>query len=251
MGVHLFGQPFNLKAILEICEDHNLILIEDCAQAHGAEFDGKKVGGFGVGCFSFYATKNMTTAEGGMITCSDEKVFELCKLLRSHGESSKYNHEILGHNMRMTNIQAAIGLIQLRKLEWMNGKRRENASFYNKKIKVGGLREPKENYGKHVYHQYVLYLEDEFPMTRDEFSKYLAEMALAKLLAEKGLNVGVYDEMFNKGEVEELGLKWIKPEEADIIFDCFELKIVEKIMKEIVFEVVEINLIFCLIFILL
>ncbi|ADC66492.1 Glutamine--scyllo-inositol transaminase [Ferroglobus placidus DSM 10642] len=179
IGVHLFGQPFDLKSILEICEDHNLILIEDCAQAHGAEYDGKKVGSFGVGCFSFYATKNMTTAEGGMITSNDERIAKLCKLLRSHGESKKYFHEILGHNMRMTDIQAAIGIVQLKKLDWMNERRRKNAEYYNKNIKVEGLRKPKEKYGKHVYHQYVLYLEEDFPMSRNEFSRYLAEKGIS------------------------------------------------------------------------
>ncbi len=182
VAVHLFGQPCDVKAILEICEDHNLILIEDCAQAHGAEFDGKKVGSFGVGCFSFYATKNMTTGEGGMITCNDESLAETCKLLRSHGERRKYHHEVLGHNMRLTNLQAAIGLAQLEKLEWMNEKRRENAEFYNKKIKVEGLRKPKEKYGKHVYHQYVLYIDDDFPMSRDEFSKYLSERGVGNAI---------------------------------------------------------------------
>ena len=182
VGVHLFGQPFNVKAILEICEDHKLILIEDCAQAHGAEFGGRKVGSFGMGCFSFYATKNMTTAEGGMITCNDEIVAERSRLLRSHGESKKYQHEILGYNMRMTDIQAAMGLVQLEKLGWMNERRRKNAEFYNRRIKVEGLRKPKEKYGKHVYHQYVLYLEDDFPLSREEFSKYLSERGVGNAI---------------------------------------------------------------------
>ncbi len=182
VGVHLFGQPFNVKAILEICEDHKLILIEDCAQAHGAEFGGRKVGSFGIGCFSFYATKNMTTAEGGMITCNDEIVAERSRLLRSHGESKKYQHEILGYNMRMTDIQAAMGLVQLEKLEWMNERRRKNAEFYNRRIKVDGLRKPKEKYGRHVYHQYVLYLEDDFPLSREEFSKYLSERGVGNAI---------------------------------------------------------------------
>ncbi len=176
VGVHLFGHPFEVKPILEICEDHNLILIEDSAQAHGAEYRGQKVGSFGVGCFSFYATKNMTTSEGGMITCSDDEIAERCRLFRSHGEIRKYEHVLLGHNMRMTDIQAAIGLTQLEKLDWMNERRRENAEFFRRNIRVDGLRKPVEKgYAKHVYHQYVLLLEDEFPMSRDEFSSYLSE----------------------------------------------------------------------------
>ncbi|AKG91237.1 putative pyridoxal phosphate-dependent protein [Geoglobus ahangari] len=176
VGVHIFGHPFDVKAILEICEDHNLILIEDSAQAHGAEYRGRRVGSFGVGCFSFYATKNMTTSEGGMITCNDDEIAERCRLFRSHGEIRKYEHILLGHNMRMTNIQAALGLVQLEKLDWMNERRRENAEFYRKNIKVEGLRKPVEKrYAKHVYHQYVLLVEEDFPMTRDEFSRYLSE----------------------------------------------------------------------------
>ena len=136
MGVHLFGHPFDVKQILEICDDHNLILIEDSAQAHGAEYMGQKVGSFGIGCFSFYATKNMTTSEGGMITCNDDFTAEKCRLLRSHGEVRKYEHILLGHNMRMTDIQAAIGIVQLEKLDWMNERRRENAEFFRRKIKV-------------------------------------------------------------------------------------------------------------------
>jgi perosamine synthetase len=178
IGVHIFGQPFDVKSILEICEDYKLILIEDCAQAHGAEYKGKKVGSFGIGAFSFYATKNMTTSEGGMIVCNDDEVARRCRLLRSHGETSKYNHEILGYNMRMTNIQAAIGLAQLKKLDWMNERRRKIADYYNHHIKVEGIRKPIEKHGKHVYNQYVLYIEDEFPKNRDEFSAYLTEKGI-------------------------------------------------------------------------
>ena len=176
LGVHLFGHPFDVKPLMDICQDHGLILIEDSSQAHGAEYNGQKIGSFGIGCFSFYATKNMTTSEGGMITCSDENFAERCKLFRTHGEIRKYEHILLGHNMRMTDIQAAIGLVQLERVEWMNAKRRENAQFYNKNIRVEGLRKPVEmKHAKHVYHQYVLLVEDDFPMNRDEFSKYLSE----------------------------------------------------------------------------
>jgi len=183
VGVHLYGHPFDIKPVMEICEDHNLLLIEDCAQAHGAEYEGQKVGSFGIGCFSFYATKNMTTAEGGMITCNDRKFAERCRLLRSHGETKKYEHTILGHNMRMTDIQAAMGLVQLKKIEWLNGRRIENARFYNENIKIEGLEKPKERKNvKHVYHQYVLRVENDFPMSRDELSKYLTEKGVGNAI---------------------------------------------------------------------
>ena len=174
IGVHLFGHPFDVKAIQEICDDHALFLIEDCAQAHGAEYKGKKVGGFGIGCFSFYATKNMTTGEGGMITTNSDEIAKLCRLLRNHGENQKYCHAILGYNYRMTNIQAAIGIVQLRKLDEFNKRRIENAEYLNKHLKVEGLVTPyKDNKVKHVYHQYVIKIEDDFPVSRSSFIEYL------------------------------------------------------------------------------
>lgn len=177
LGVHLFGHPFDVKAIHEICEDYNLILIEDCAQAHGTEYEGRKAGSFGVvSCFSFYATKNMTTGEGGMITTNIGEIAKACRLLRNHGESRKYLHTILGYNYRMTNIQAAIGIIQLRKLDEYNEKRIKNAEYLNKHLKARGLITPyMENKVKHVYHQYVVKIEDDFPMSRNVFMEYLQD----------------------------------------------------------------------------
>ncbi|MCK4526064.1 DegT/DnrJ/EryC1/StrS family aminotransferase [candidate division WOR-3 bacterium] len=180
IGVHLFGYPFDVKAIQEICEDYNLYLVEDCAQAHGAEYKGKKVGGFGVaGCFSFYATKNMTTGEGGIITTDSDEIAKMCRLLRSHGENKKYYHTILGYNYRMTDIQAAIGVIQLKKLDIFNRKRINNAQYFNKHIKTHGLKLPhKESVVKHVFHQYAVTIEKEFPMLRDEFMEYLKKKSI-------------------------------------------------------------------------
>lgn len=182
IGVHLFGHPFDVKAIQEICEDHNLILIEDCAQAHGAEYESIKVGSFGVvSCFSFYATKNMTTGEGGMITTDSTDITKACRLLRNHGESQKYCHTILGYNYRMTDIQAAIGLVQLNKLNEFNERRINNAEYLDKHIKVSGLKLPYRKNGiKHVYHQYAVTIEEDegFPMSRDEFMGYLKKKGI-------------------------------------------------------------------------
>ncbi|RLI79744.1 aminotransferase DegT [Archaeoglobales archaeon] len=176
MGVHLYGHPFDVKPLMDICEDHKLVLIEDAAQAHGAECESKKVGGFGIGCFSFYPTKNMTTGEGGMITTDDANFAEKIRLLRNHGDTGKYNHTMLGYNYRMTNIQAAIGMEQLKKLDELNKKRRENAKYLSSNIKVDGLVKPFEKRSvKHVYHQYVIRVEEEFPMYRDEFMQYLTD----------------------------------------------------------------------------
>ncbi|MDD5022720.1 MAG: DegT/DnrJ/EryC1/StrS family aminotransferase [Candidatus ainarchaeum sp.] len=177
MVVHLFGQSVDLKPILEICEDKNLVLIEDAAQAHGAEYNNKKVGSFGIGTFSFYPTKNMTSGEGGMITTNDEKTAKKLKLLRDHGQSEKYLHTELGYNLRLTNLGASIGLAQLKKLDSFNNKRIENAEYLTKEIsKIKGLTPPKvlEN-TKHVFHQYVIKVENEFSLKRDELQVYLRE----------------------------------------------------------------------------
>ncbi len=184
--VHLFGQPADMKAFTEIAEDHKLILIEDAAQAHGAEFMGKKVGGFGhAAIFSFYATKNMTTGEGGMIVTNDRRIAERVKLLRNHGQTEKYLHIELGWNLRMTSIQAALGRVQLRKLDRLNEIRRRNAHMLTQKLsKIKGITPPYEDPRvKHVYHQYVIRVEDDFPITRDE---------LRKMLAEKGIGTDVH-----------------------------------------------------------
>ncbi len=178
IGVHLFGHPFDVKPIQEICDDHGLLLIEDCAQAHGAEYYGIKVGGFGTGCFSFYPTKNITTGEGGIITTNDKGLTELCRLLRNHGQSSKYYHTILGYNYRMTDIQAAIGIIQLRKLDEFNRKRIQNAEYLNSNIKLKGIVTPyKEQNVKHVYHQYVVTVEEDL-IYRDNFIEYLTSKGI-------------------------------------------------------------------------
>lgn len=134
--VHLYGHPAELDPILEISEDEGLFVIEDAAQAHGAEYKGIKVGSIGdVGCFSFYATKNMTTGEGGIITTDDEKVVEKAQMIRSHGMSGRNDHDILGYNYRMNEIEAALGIVQLLKLDDLNEKRAEYSKYLLEKLK--------------------------------------------------------------------------------------------------------------------
>jgi len=184
--VHLYGQPADMKAFREIADDYKLLLIEDCAQAHGATFMGRKVGGLGdVAVFSFYATKNMTTGEGGMIVTNDDKIAEKLRILRDQGQTAKYVHEELGYNYRMTNIQAAIGRIQLRRLEEMNNKRIENAHYLTSHLSgIKGIIPPyADPRVKHVFHQYVIRVSDEFPLTRDR---------LAEKLREKGVDTAVH-----------------------------------------------------------
>ncbi len=175
IGVHLFGQPFDVDAVKKICDTRNLKLIEDAAQAHGALYNGAKVGGLSnLGCFSFYATKNMITGEGGMVTTNDRALADRVRLIVNHGQKEKYLHTRLGYNYRMTDMAAAIGLVQLRKLDKFNLRRRKNAEYYNANLSVKGLITPKVMQGTSpVYHQYVVRLTEEFPMKRDEFMDYL------------------------------------------------------------------------------
>ena len=123
-----------MKSIMEIAQDNDLVIIEDACQAHGATFEGKKAGSFGTGTFSFYPTKNMTTGEGGIITTNDKTVAEKAKMIRSHGSRQRYYHEMLGYNLRMTDIAAAIGLVQLKKVDEFNDSRIRNAQYLSKSL---------------------------------------------------------------------------------------------------------------------
>jgi len=163
LPVHLYGQPAKMDSINTIAKEHDLVVIEDAAQAHGAMFQDKKVGSLGdMGCFSFYPTKNMTTSEGGMITTNNPEMADKARILRAHGEKERYQHEILGYNFRMTDIAASIGLVQLKKLDGFNQKRIENAEYLTEHIKVlNGIKPPYVSPEvRHVFHQYTIRVED-------------------------------------------------------------------------------------------
>lgn len=136
--VHLYGHPCNMKWIMDIAEDNDLFVIEDAAEAHGAEYKGKKVGTFGdISCFSFYGNKIMTTGEGGICLSDNEDLIEKMKILRDHGmnPNKRYWHDIIGFNYRMTNLQAAVGVAQLNKLDNFLDKKRSIAALYAKNLK--------------------------------------------------------------------------------------------------------------------
>ncbi|MBC7227813.1 MAG: DegT/DnrJ/EryC1/StrS family aminotransferase [Thermoflexales bacterium] len=159
MPVHLFGLPADMDPILEVAERYGLVVVEDACQAHGAEYKGKRVGGFGTGCFSFYPTKNITTAEGGIITTNDEKIAERCRVIRQHGMRRRYYHDELGFNFRMSDVHAAIGLAQLRKLEQFNEVRIANARYLSEHLR--GVVVPVVPEGRrHVFHQYTVRVPD-------------------------------------------------------------------------------------------
>ncbi|MHA2306221.1 MAG: DegT/DnrJ/EryC1/StrS family aminotransferase, partial [Candidatus Hodarchaeales archaeon] len=162
--VHLFGHPANLDPILKFAKENDLLVIEDACQAHGAEYKGKKVGTLGIsGCFSFFESKNMMTGEGGIIVTNDEEYAKKCRLIRHHGEPSWYTYERLGFNYRMTTMQAAIGIEQLKKLERMNAGRITNSDYLTKLLdEIPGISLPKDPiYGKHVFHAYAIKIEPE------------------------------------------------------------------------------------------
>lgn len=155
LPVHLYGNPSDMEAIMEIADRHGLVVIEDACQAHGASIHGKKVGSFGTGCFSFYPTKNITTAEGGMITTNDDGVAERARMIRQHGMRKRYYHEVLGYNFRLTDIQAAIGLAQLGKLPEWTARRIENAGYLTERLQNVLTPTVRDGY-LHVFHQYTI-----------------------------------------------------------------------------------------------
>ena len=181
MLVHLYGQPCDMDRIILLAKEYGLEIIEDACQAHGAEYNGKKVGSFGTGCFSFYATKNMTTGEGGMITTNNKEIAEKARIIRNHGQTERYFHEILGYNYRMTDITAALGICQLRRLVKFNDRRIENADFLNRRLSgIKGLIVPStKHYARHVFHQYTIRITELFNMPRDQLREKLDSMGVA------------------------------------------------------------------------
>src|SRR5688572_4827364 len=157
--VHLYGQPADLDPIRALAEKHNLHVIEDAAQAHGAEYKGRRVGGLGTaGCFSFYPSKNLGSyGEAGAVVTNDEELAERLRLLRDHGSTSKYAHAMVGYNFRMEEIQAAVLNVKLPHLDDWNNQRRAHAAAYNELLKDSGLVLPCEAaYARHVYHVYAV-----------------------------------------------------------------------------------------------
>lgn len=178
--VHLYGQPAQMDQIQTIAKKHNLLILEDAAQAHLATFKSQFVGSFGIaGTFSFYPTKNMTSGEGGMISCATDEFARMCKLLRNQGMEMKYKNEVVGFNTRMTDIHAAIGRVQLSKVEKWTEIRQKNAKFLNENL--SGVVTP---YlipdATHVYHQYTIRVVGH---DRDKF---------AEEMTKRGVGNGVY-----------------------------------------------------------
>ena len=179
--VHLYGHPANMGEITRLAKKHKLFVLEDCCQAHGAKFIEHKVGSIGIaGCFSFYPSKNLTVCgDGGAVTTNDKSLNKKIRMLRDHGRSSKYVHNILGYNERFNEIQASIGRYLLRKLDESNERRRQIAALYRNKLNGLPIVLPAEkDWAYHVYHMFVVRIKK-----RDK---------IIRLLSQSGISTGIH-----------------------------------------------------------
>lgn len=181
--VHLYGQAADLDPIMEIAEEHDLIIIEDAAQAIGSEYHGKSIGSFNTTCFSFFPAKNLGCyGDGGIITTDDDEIATKIRTLRVHGSRPKYYHHTIGYNSRLDAIQAAILNVKLKYIDKWNDMRISNSKFYNKTLKdIEGLKIPKISSGnKHTFNQYTIRVSEHH---RDDLQKFLGN---------HGINTAVY-----------------------------------------------------------
>ncbi len=175
MPVHLYGQPAAMDEIAAVAAQHDTVIVEDAAQAHGASVGGRSVGSFGVGCFSFYATKNVASGEGGIITTDDDVLADRLRVLRNQGMRSRYQYEMPGHNYRLTDLQAAVALPQLASLDDLTARRVANAKRLSNELSdLPGIVTPVVEPGRtHVFHQYTVRVTDEAVVDRDELARRL------------------------------------------------------------------------------
>ncbi|NPA74673.1 MAG: DegT/DnrJ/EryC1/StrS family aminotransferase, partial [Euryarchaeota archaeon] len=189
MPVHLYGRPVDMDAFIDLKEKYGLVLVEDCAQSHGAEWRGKKLGSIGdFGAFSFYSAKNMTVGgDGGMVTTNDEDAAEKIKSIRDCGRKDKYTHIYLGYTARLNTANAAIGRVQLRRLDKWNERRRQIADLYRGLLKDVEeiVLPPEDTYGKSVYHLFVIRTKNR---ERDKLKEFLND---------NGIEVGIHYPLAN------------------------------------------------------
>jgi len=227
MPVHLYGHPAEMGQILKLTSTHNLKVIEDACQAHGARYNGKNVGTIGnMGCFSFYPTKNLGAyGDGGMVVTNDEELYEKLVMLRNYGEVKKFTSKIEGFNSRLDEIQAAVLRVKLRYLDEWNNRRRDIAELYRQLLKGSGVQLPCEKeWAEHVYHLFVIktnkrnalrhYLEGRgvgtqihypIPIRQQEAYEKLGyrkgDLPVSEKNAEEILSIPIYPEL-TTGEVE-------------------------------------------------
>lgn len=180
--VHLFGQCVNMEKIMDIARKYEIKVIEDSAQAFGAEWNGQLAGTMGnIGCFSFFPTKNLGTyGDGGLVVTNDDELAEKIRMLRNHGSKKRYVHEMLGYNSRLDEIHAAILQIKLPYIQQWNEQRIKIASLYSERLQViAGITTPVDKYGKHVYHQYTIKVNES---CRNQLRQKLLEFGIQTML---------------------------------------------------------------------
>jgi perosamine synthetase len=185
MPVHLYGQMADMGKLAPLAAEHGLHIVEDAAQSVGSTFQGQPAGSYGLGCFSLYATKNVTTGEGGVLTCDDDGLADRLRVLRNQGMRARYEYEMAGHNYRMSDLHAAIGIPQLAKLDESIAARQRNARQLSTGLAgTPGLAVPAVLPGRsHVWHQYTVLIGPHAMLSREE---------LAAELTERGVGNGVY-----------------------------------------------------------
>lgn len=227
MPVHLYGHPAALREYKDIAARHNLLLFEDAAQAHAASLDGIPVGAWGVaGSFSFYPTKNMTSGEGGMVTTPCDHIARKTRLLRNQGMEKRYENEIAGYNTRMTDIHAAIGRVQLKKLAGWTKQRQDNAKFLDENLK-GVIVPPVADGAVHVYHQYTIRVVDQ---DRDAF---------AEEIGKRGIGSGVYYPIPNH-RLPSYGLTLDLPVTEQVAKQCLSLPVHPSLSRGDLEKIVEV-----------
>ncbi len=179
LPVHLYGQPSQMDKVMEIAKKYNLYVIEDCAQAHGATYKGKKVGTFGdIGCFSFYPTKNLGCfGDGGAVVTNSDVICDKIKYLRNYGQTRKYYHDYAGLNHRLDELQAAYLRVKLKYLDMWNGKRRMIAARYKEKLCKTVTVPEEAAFSKHIYHLYVIRCK-----RRNIFMKFMKDKGIDTLV---------------------------------------------------------------------
>jgi perosamine synthetase len=185
MPVHLYGQCADMDLLAPMAAAADVAIVEDAAQAHGARIGDQAAGSWGVGCFSLYATKNLTSAEGGLISTNDAALADRLRVLRNQGMRQRYVYEMAGNNFRMTDLQAAVCLPQLDGYAAQVAKRQANAHHLNSGLRsLAGVRVPETAPGRHhVWHQYTILIDDDARLTRD---------GLIAALTEQGIGCGIY-----------------------------------------------------------
>lgn len=185
LPVHLYGLPADMPALSKLAAAHGLAVVEDAAQAHGARVGGRPAGSYGLGCFSFYATKNMTSGEGGLIATDSASLAQQLRLLRNQGMRNRYDYRLVGHNYRLTDLQAAVGVGELRQLRARTMRRVQNAARLAEMLRgIDGLVLPSVvSDREHVFHQFTVRVTSEARIDRD---------ALARALSHRGVGTGVY-----------------------------------------------------------